>query len=109
MKTTEPADRRLMDQILVDEAVQVSLTKFVLPIKKAQRLRRVLAFEGVFAAELFPGYAGVVRALHDSGTARVTSAGSQPKQSRAPCRRRSSHRGCGKSSSRALKHSYSVG
>jgi hypothetical protein len=79
MKTTEPADRRPMDQILVDEAVQVSLTKFVLPIKKAQRLLRVLAFEGVSAAELFPGYAGVVRALHDSGTARVTSAGSQPK------------------------------
>jgi hypothetical protein len=79
MKTTEPADRRPMDQILVDEAVQVSLTKFVLPIKKAQRLLRVLAFEGVSAAELFPRYAGVVRALHDSGTARVTSAGSQPK------------------------------
>ena len=65
MKTMEPADRRPMDQILVDEAVQVSLTKFVLPIKKARRLLRVLAFEGVSAAELFPGYGGVVRALHE--------------------------------------------
>lgn len=65
MKTTEPADLRPMDQILVDETVQVSLTKFVLPIKKAQRLLRVLAFEGVSAGELFPGYAGVVRALHE--------------------------------------------
>jgi hypothetical protein len=65
MKTTEPADQRPMDQILIDEAVPMSLTKFVLPIKKAQRLLRILAFEGVSAAELFPGYTGVVRALHE--------------------------------------------
>jgi hypothetical protein len=65
MKARKPADRRPMDQILVDEDVRVSLTKFVLPIKKAQGLLRVLAFEGVSAAEVFPGYAGVVRALHE--------------------------------------------
>jgi hypothetical protein len=31
--------------------------------------------------------------MTDSGTARVNSAGIQPKQSTPPCRRRSSHRG----------------
>lgn len=65
MKAREPADRRPIDQILVDEDVQLSLTKFALPIKKAQRLLRLLAFEGVSAAEAFPGHAGVVRALHE--------------------------------------------
>lgn len=63
MKTTSPADRRPMDQILVDENVQVTLTKFVLPIARARELLRLLAFEGISAAELFPGYGGVVRAL----------------------------------------------
>lgn len=59
---TSPADRRAMDQILVDEDVQVTLTKFLLPIARARELR-LLAFEGISAAELFPGYGGVVKAL----------------------------------------------
>jgi FRG domain-containing protein len=63
MKTTSPADRRPMEQILVDEDVQVTLTKFVLPIARARGLLRLLAFEGISAAELFPGYGGVVKAL----------------------------------------------
>jgi len=65
MKPTEPADRRPMDQILVAEAVQVLLTKFLLPIGQAQRLLRALAFEGISAAELFPGYTGIVRAMNE--------------------------------------------
>jgi len=63
MKVTSPADRRAMDQILVDEDVQVTLTKFLLPIARARELLRLLAFEGISAAELFPGYGGVVKAL----------------------------------------------
>ena len=63
MKTTSPADLRPMDQILLAENVQVVLTKFVLPIARARELLRLLAFEGMSAAELFPGYGGVVRAL----------------------------------------------
>jgi len=63
MKTTSAADRRPMDQILVDENVQITLTKFVLPIARARGLLRLLAFEGVSAAQLFPGYGGVVKAL----------------------------------------------
>lgn len=63
MPVTSPADRRPMQQILAGENVQVRLTKFVLPIARARELLRLLAFEGVSAAELFPGYGGVVKAL----------------------------------------------
>jgi len=63
MKVTSLADRRPMDQILIDEDVQVTLTKVVLPIARSRELLRLLAFEGVSAAELFPGYGGVVKAL----------------------------------------------
>jgi hypothetical protein len=63
MKVSSPADRRPMEQILVDGNVHVKLTKFVLPIARAQKLLRLLAFEGISAAELFPGYGGVVKAL----------------------------------------------
>lgn len=65
MKANASADRRPIDKILIDEAVQITLTKFTLPIRKAQRLLRLLAFEGISAAELFPGYGGVVSALRE--------------------------------------------
>jgi len=63
MKVADPADRRPMDQILVDEDVQVTMTRFTLPIARSRELLRLLAFEGISAAELFPGYGGVVKAL----------------------------------------------
>ena len=63
MKVADPADRRPMDKLLADESVQVRLTKFTLPIARAPDLLRHLAFEGCTAAEIFPGYGGVVKAL----------------------------------------------
>ena len=77
MKMTDPADQRPMDQIVVDEDVQVTLMKFTLPIARSRELLRLLAFEGISAAELFPGYGGVVKALGERTTvaARGVTAG----------------------------------
>ena len=41
------------------------LVEFSLTVDEAPRLLRLLAFEGVDAASLFPGYAGVVRAMKE--------------------------------------------
>jgi hypothetical protein len=41
------------------------LYKFTLPHSEATRLLRILAYEGVTAATLFPGLAGVVQAMKD--------------------------------------------
>jgi hypothetical protein len=65
MKLADPVDRRSIDQVLVDDNVSITLTKFTLPVGRARELLRLLAFEGVSAAELFPGYGGVVKALSE--------------------------------------------
>jgi hypothetical protein len=65
MKTSDHVDRRPIDQVLVDEDVSITLTKFTLSIGRARELLRLLAFEGISAAELFPGFGGVVKALSE--------------------------------------------
>ena len=39
------------------------MTQLCLPIEEAPRLLRLLAFEGIDAAAVFPGFDGVVKAL----------------------------------------------
>lgn len=66
--TLEPhgkVNRSTMDAIGESLRPPLRLLQFTLPIEEAPRLLRLLAFEGVTASSLFPGYGGVVRALRE--------------------------------------------
>ena len=65
-------DRRPWNQALVDmfplsdaSSDDPVLTQVCLPIEEAPRLLRLLAFQGVDAATVFPGFDGVVKALEE--------------------------------------------
>ncbi len=63
-------DRRPLDQLItdyksVDAPGERIFCHFTLPVTEARELMRLLAKERVTAAKLFPGYAGVVRALKE--------------------------------------------
>jgi len=65
-------DRRPWNEALVDmfplsdaSSDDPVLTQVGLPIEEAPRLLRLLAFQGVDAATVFPGFDGVVKALEE--------------------------------------------
>jgi hypothetical protein len=60
---TRPWNEALADMFLLsDDPV---LTQVCLPVEEAPRLLRLLAFQGVDAATVFPGFDGVVKALDE--------------------------------------------
>jgi hypothetical protein len=65
MKPRARLDRRPLDRVVRDENVHLKLTRFLLPATESPALLRLLAYEGVSGAELFPGYEGVVRGVKE--------------------------------------------
>ncbi len=67
-KPDAPADRPRFDEELKrigEESKRDALFLFTLPTEEASRALRLLAKADVTAATLFPGYSGVVRAMHE--------------------------------------------
>jgi hypothetical protein len=64
-EATEPVDRRPLDAIIAERPSAQMLLHFTLPIDHAPVLLRLLAKEGVSAASLFPGYAGVDKSMQE--------------------------------------------
>jgi len=64
-----PVDGRSWDESLADmfpsAGTDPVLTQICLPIEESPRLLRLLAFQGVDAAAIFPGFDGVVSALRE--------------------------------------------
>jgi len=58
-------DRSPMNVIGESLKPRFRLLHFTLPVEESPRLLRLLALEGINAANLFPGYGGVVRALEE--------------------------------------------
>ncbi len=61
-------DRRSLDTLIAENLTDPSVTIFyevTLPISHAENLMWMLAREGITAASMYPGYAGVVKCLEE--------------------------------------------
>jgi hypothetical protein len=68
-KQDQAAEPCALEHLLRDEfgALMPSLVKFTLPIAETPRLLRCLAFAGINAATIYPGFNGAVTALLERG------------------------------------------
>jgi hypothetical protein len=62
------ADRYNLSDIIAKSLKPAGLIKFTLPASQALRVLKLLAKHNVTAASLFPGYAGVVKAMIEQET-----------------------------------------